>query len=77
MPSGTGLPYEAGTIDVYEDWAAIGKPQAFDEVFQKVHPGKNVPELLAKADKAREIVRSDLYEVLEKVTPKHQGAGGQ
>lgn len=69
LPRGRDLAYNAGTVDVFEDWAAIGKRGRFVEYIEKTHPNVKWSELGPRIGATRDIVRSDLYEVLAKVTP--------
>ena len=69
LPRGSDLDYNAGTVDVFADWSAIGKPRKFGEYLRKANPGIDMDSIGSRIGKARDIVRSDLYEVLAKVTP--------
>lgn len=69
LPRGTALPYNAGTVDVFADWSAVGRGSQFADYLEKVKPGMDMDQVREKIGKSRDIVRSDLYEILAKVTP--------
>ena len=69
LPRGTSLPYNAVTADVFPDFASVGRPAQMEKIIEKAHPGRRFRDIMTRTRKAREIVRADLYEVMEKVTP--------
>jgi hypothetical protein len=65
MPSGSALPYDAMTVNMFKDWAQIGGPSKAQEAFQKVHPGKQASQVYPDIEKLRTIIRTELYEVID------------
>ena len=74
LPSGSGLPYNAMTVNTFKDWAQIGGPTKYTEAYQKVYPGKDMSALTAQMSKLRDIVRTDWYEVVDVVRPARANA---
>ena len=62
------LPYDYITVSVYDDYAMV-----FDdlstEAIRIVYPGIDLEELYAKSDEARMFVRSDLWKMVDVVSP--------
>ena len=71
MPTGSALPYNAMTVNLFKDWAQIGAPPKTQEAFQKVYPNRDMSELTAQTAKLRDIVRRELYEIVEIIRPAH------
>jgi hypothetical protein len=71
MPSGSAQPYNAMTVNMFKDWAQIGGPAKYQEAFKKVYPGKDASEINAQTAKLRDIVRTELYEVVDVTRPTH------
>ena len=70
MPTGSGLPYNAVTIDIYKNWAQVGVPTMYEEAFKKLGKKGDRETTLAEAAKLSGIfVRSELYEIVDVVTP--------
>lgn len=70
MPAGSESPYTAYTADMFTSMEAALGAHSYEEVFAKVHPGKKVDDVFADADKARNIAKRELWEVIERVTKK-------
>ena len=68
LPRGTSVPYNAATVNIFPDWASIGNMQVVN-YFEKTHSNLDTTGLWKKVGAARDIVRSDLYEIIAKVTP--------
>jgi hypothetical protein len=68
MPSGTSLPYDGASIDVFADWDSLGGNQGVNAAIQKVHPNMSSDLLSSRIERAREFVRHDLYRVVGQVT---------
>ena len=65
-PSGTGMAYDAVTVDVFRDWDSIWKVQTFPkEVVERVFPGRTLGELMAPLAGLRNLVRRELYVVVD------------
>lgn len=72
-PAGTGSEYDDVTVDVFRDWASIWKPQGYSkEVVDKVFPGKTQDEVLAPIPTLRNLVRRELYVVVDNATSTGQ-----
>ena len=68
LPSGTDLPYQGISIDVFPSWDAAMKAPPVADTFKKVHPGKNLDATFASLTKARDLARRELMVVEEKTT---------
>ena len=72
-PSGTAGAYDDVTVDTFRDWASVWKPQGFSkEVMEKVFPGKSQETVFSPLAGLRELVRRELYLIVESAR-----AGGQ
>lgn len=70
MPSGSALPYNAMTVDIYKDWAAIANPPKYQEAFQKAGKGE-MSAAFTQSEKLRgAFIRTELYEVVDVITPR-------
>jgi hypothetical protein len=67
MPSGSSLPYNALSFDVFTNWDALGGGQGVSAAFQKIHPEMSSDLFSSRAQQAREVVRRDLYRVVGKI----------
>jgi hypothetical protein len=73
-PSGTGMAYDAVTVDVFRDWDSIWKSQQFPkEVVERVFPGKTYAELMAPLPGLRNLVRRELYVVVDTLSSAAPG----
>jgi hypothetical protein len=70
MPSGSALPYNAMTVDIYKDWSSIGAPSKYQEAFQKAGKGEMSAAFTQSAKLRGAFVRTELYEVVDVVTPR-------
>ena len=70
MPGGSAMPYNAMTVDIYKDWASIATPAKYQEAFQKVGKGEMSAAFAQSAKLRGPFVRTELYEVVEVVTPR-------
>lgn len=75
MPSGSALPYNAMTVDVYKDWSALGAPSRYKEAFQKANKGEMSAAFTELTRLRGAFVRTELYEIVE-VTAAHPGTRG-
>jgi len=76
LPSGGSLPYNARTLTIYPSWNAIGMPERHREYLAKSVPGKRSAKLLEGALAGQEVVRSELFSVVEVVYPKKPAHSG-
>lgn len=65
FPSGAGLDYQYVTVNYMADWSKIGTAD-YNDAFAKAHAGKNLDELFAKTNASRVLVKSELWEVIDK-----------
>jgi hypothetical protein len=65
FPSGAGLDYQYVTVNYMADWSKIGTAN-YTDAFNKAHPGKNYDEMGAKTNASRVLVKSELWEVVDK-----------
>ena len=67
--SNTALPWQGVTVDVYPSWDALYKddPQFTDRI-KKVHPDKDVNAMFDQFNKARTLIKTDLYAVDDLIT---------
>ncbi len=69
-PSGTSLPYSGATVNIAPSWKALfSADQGYPEAFKKTMPNANMEEISKKTSETREIVRTELYRVIDTVTP--------
>lgn len=70
MPSGSSLPYDAMTGNVYKNWTQIDTGRAkYAEAFKKAHPNMDLAQTSARGAKLRDLVRTELYEVVDMTKP--------
>jgi len=65
MPGGENLPYNAMTIDVFPDWAALGKGIPSRELWNKVHPNTDMAAHMARLAAIRDRPRVDIVRLVE------------
>lgn len=66
MPFGSSTPYDMATIDVYTDMKQYLAPW-FDAYFKKVHPGKNLEDLMKQTSDATELLKADVRIVIDRL----------
>lgn len=66
FPSGTGQEFQYITVNYYADWSKIGMAD-YNDAFSKAHPGKDINALSERTGASRNLVKSELWEVIEKV----------
>lgn len=66
FPAGTGMDFQYITVNYFADWSKIGAAD-YNDAFSKAHPGKDMNELGKRTDAARSLVKSELWEVVERV----------
>jgi hypothetical protein len=66
MPFGSSQPYDMATIDVYTDMKQMLAPW-FDAYFKKVHPGKNIDELMKQTDAATNLVKGEVRIIFDRL----------
>ncbi len=65
FPSGAGLDYQYVTVNYMADFSKIGVAD-YNDAFAKAHAGKNMDDLFAKTNASRTLVKSELWEVVDK-----------
>jgi len=65
MPGGEDLPYNAMTIDVFPNWASLGKGLPNREIWKKVHPNTDLSAHLARLAAIRTRPRADVVRLIE------------
>ncbi len=70
MPSGSALPYNAMTVDVYKDWSSIEAPAKYQEAFQKAGKGEMSAAFTQSTKLRGAFVRTELYEIIDVITPR-------
>jgi hypothetical protein len=63
-PGGSGTDYQFLTVDDLSEFKQI-EMVGYESVFNKVHTGKNVDELINLTNNSRILVRSELWELLD------------
>lgn len=66
FPFGAAQTHDMVTIDVYSDMKQMLAPW-FDEYFKKVHPGKNMDELMKRTTEATNLVRGEIRIVIDRL----------
>ena len=65
FPSGAGLDYQYVTVNYMSDWSKIGTANYTDAI-SKAHAGKDVDAMSSKTGASRTLVKSELWEVVDK-----------
>jgi hypothetical protein len=65
MPGGEDLPYNAMTIDVFPNWAALGKGLPAREIWNTVHPNTDMSAHMARLAAIRNRPRVDVVRIVE------------
>jgi hypothetical protein len=65
MPGGADQPYNAMTIDVFPNWAALGKGIPARELWNKVHPERDISAHLSRLAEIRDRPRVEVVRLLE------------
>lgn len=64
FPGGTGLPYDYVTSNRYSTYAQVLATD-YEKTFKKATPAKNVNDVFNRTTQSRDIVKSELWEVVE------------
>ncbi len=64
FPTGSGLEYQYATTNFISDFSKIGAAD-YNGAFSKVHSGKNIDKLMEETNNSRELVRSELWRVVD------------
>lgn len=76
MPLGDSLPYNAITVDIFADWASLGRGIPVQQLWSKVHPNLSLNEYNDQLDSVRTVHSRDVVQVVEHVGPKAGAATG-
>lgn len=66
FPSGSGLEFQYVTTNFLSDFSQVGAAD-YNGAFSKVHSGKNIDQLMEDTNNSRELVRSELWRVIDSV----------
>jgi hypothetical protein len=69
--------YEFVTVNVYDSFAAIGGDSTFEQLFRRVHAGKDAARLLAQTVEARQVARSEVWRQLDQTAPRNAASAPQ
>lgn len=67
MPGGDGLHYNAMTVDIFPNWAAVGKGVPVSTLWPKVHADMPFADYMSHMATAVDRYRIELYQVVEMV----------
>ena len=68
MPGGANLPYNAMTVDIFPSWAALGKGIPARDLWNKVHPSRDMTAHLNRLSTIRDRPRVDTVRLIEVIT---------
>lgn len=63
VPGGTGSSHDYATSNTFSSYAQLAN-QEYEAAFKKVHPGKELQTIFDQTSKARDGVRSELWELI-------------
>jgi len=64
LPSGSGLPYTASTVDIYPSWDAIWNQKSLTGYVKQVHPDMSYEKFGEVTTKARDLVSRELFKMI-------------
>lgn len=71
LAGGSGMHYNAMTVDFFPTWAAVGQGSGpITEVWPKVHPDLKIDDYMQKVGKVADRYKVELYQVTEMVMGK-------
>jgi hypothetical protein len=70
LPSGTDTTYSAYSADMFPSWEAAFASRSAQDVFAKVHAGKNYQDTMSPMSKLRSLARREMWVVVERVEKK-------
>lgn len=65
-PAGSGTDYQYVTANFFTDFSKIGAAD-YNDAFKKAHAGKDIDALNVQTGNSRDLVRSELWEVIDSV----------
>ena len=69
FPSGSGGDAQFATVNYFSEFKKIGMAN-YTDAYKKAHPGKDMNEISAKTGASRDLVRSELWQVVDAVMRK-------
>jgi hypothetical protein len=67
FPSGTAEKYDYVTVNAFDQFGQLENPYAnFDKALTKVHPGVKVDDFIDRTEKARNLVRSEVWVLIDR-----------
>ncbi len=66
LPFGASMPYNMATIDLYKDMNQYLTPW-FDTYFTKIHPGKDVADLMKQTSAATTLVKGEVRIIIDRL----------
>ncbi len=66
LPFGSSLPYSSATVDAYTDMKQFLMPFP-EDYFKKVHPNKDVNDLMKQTDEAANLVRGEVRFLVDRL----------
>ena len=76
LPGGTGLKYQAITIDVMPNWDAVFTPPSLEKTFKQVHADKDYNQVMENIGKARDLDLRELMVIEDKIVPATKTSSG-
>jgi len=68
FPSGTESKYDFVTVNTFDQFGQMENPYGdFDQLIRKVHPGMNLDDFGSRTNKARDLVRSEVWELIDQI----------
>lgn len=64
LPGGTGGSYDYVTSNTFSSYEQLSS-SGYEEAFKKVHPGKDMQAMFTQVAKTRDLVRSELWELID------------
>jgi hypothetical protein len=65
-PGGVGSDFQYATTDYLADFSKVGAAD-MEGAFSKAHSGKNIDQLMQETNDSRDLVRTELWRVVETV----------
>jgi hypothetical protein len=66
FPSGSESKYDFVTVNTYDQFGQIEDPYAdADKLFSKVHPGIKMEDFASRTTQARDLVRSEVWQLID------------
>jgi hypothetical protein len=66
LPAGDNLPYQAATIDFYDNWGDMG-PVNTTDLWKKIHPDKSLEYITRQIVDSRKLVKQEVRMLVDYV----------